>query len=250
MYTTTYATGIDTLLPSATPYTTLFQQNKLPQTALFSSTAPTTGGSVPALDALFPTITPPTTPAAEAPLFALGFSANNYLINNSYRLAYIIDAATNPDGAVPTFTTPTGGTAGGTAVAPANGLRQAFKINDLRGFIPAAPVLLCGGHSDPTVYYSVNTGTIATLLTANPYVSAIDVDTTSTSTHYGAALSAPLAALQTALQTQFDTTAAGVSTAAGGGVAGATAVTTAYHGTLVPPFCTKAAQQFFKSIYP
>ena len=49
-YSSTYASGIDTLLPSATPIATLFQNGKLPETALFDSTVPdaTTYPTVPA----------------------------------------------------------------------------------------------------------------------------------------------------------------------------------------------------------
>src|SRR6185437_7564404 len=41
IYSSTYASGIDTLLPSATPISTLFGENKLPLSALFDSTTPT-----------------------------------------------------------------------------------------------------------------------------------------------------------------------------------------------------------------
>ncbi len=41
LYSSTYASGIETVLPNATPIDTLFAQNKLPQTALFDSTPPT-----------------------------------------------------------------------------------------------------------------------------------------------------------------------------------------------------------------
>ena len=40
VYSTTYASGIDTLLPSATPIDTFYQNGKLPQSALFDSTTP------------------------------------------------------------------------------------------------------------------------------------------------------------------------------------------------------------------
>jgi hypothetical protein len=195
-----------------------------------------------ALLAEFPAITPPTSPAAEAPLFALGFAASNYLITNSYRAAYLADAAANPDSAVPNQILASGLLP---ASSPLNTLRQAFKKNDLRGWSPASPVLLCGGHGDPTVYYSVNTGTIASIfqLAGNPYVSTIDVDSSSGYTAYGPALSAQLAGLQTALQAQFISNEGAYATANG-----QTAAIQNYHGTLVPPFCTKAAQQFFSGL--
>ncbi|HRM93156.1 MAG TPA: lipase family protein, partial [Alicycliphilus sp.] len=81
MFEAAYATGIEQLLPSATPLATLVAQGKLPQTQLFSSTPP-----APA----FAAITPPTQPPALAPLFALGFGSNN-LVKNSARLAYLQD---------------------------------------------------------------------------------------------------------------------------------------------------------------
>jgi acetyl esterase/lipase len=244
VFSSTYATGIDTLLPSATPLATLFQQNKLPETALFNSVPPTTGGANPALDALFATITPPTTPAAQAPLFALGFAASNYLITDAYRLAYVADALTNPDGVVPAATT------GLPAAAPANTLRQAFKLNDLRGFGPTAPMLLCGGGNDPTVYYPLNAGVMATLLAAQVsagLVTVVDVDPATSPTPTGA-IQTNFGAAETAVSTAAYNAAiaAGASTSAATGAAQG-AVVQDYHGTLVPPFCTAAARGFFSN---
>jgi len=225
-----YSNGIDTLLPSTTPIATLFAENKLPPTALFNSTPPSGTGSA-TLDALFPTITPATTPAAEAPLFALGFGTND-LITNAFRAAYVGDALVSPDGVFPTATT------GLPAANPTNPMRVAIKANDLRGWTPAAPVLLCGGDADPVIYYAMNTGTMATLW--SPFVTAglvtvLDVDATTPSTNPGFA----------ALQAGFQKVKAATSVAAGGGAAGANAVIQAYHGTLVPPFCAAAARGFF-----
>ncbi len=62
-----YATGIEQLLPSATPLASAGGPGQAPQTQLFSSTPP-----APA----FAAITPPTQPPALAPLFALGFGRN------------------------------------------------------------------------------------------------------------------------------------------------------------------------------
>jgi acetyl esterase/lipase len=250
-----YATGIDTLLPSMTPYTTLFTNNILPQSALFDSLAPSSTTGISAVDnavnGIFAVSNSPSSP------FAFGFDSANYLINNSYRLAYVQDAVENADDVLATSPTTLA-----LAASPANTLRQAFKANDLRNFTPSAPVLLCGGHNDPTVFYKVNAGTVATLSTANPYVSTIDVDGAGT-IHYGSPLSTSpnggLAALETGLQQQFSialtsATSQAITAYGAEGLTGAaltTAVTSAvaqsYHGTLVPPFCTKAAQQFFLS---
>lgn len=223
VYEAAYATGIETLLPSTTPYTTLISQGKLPQTALFSSTPP-----VPQ----FASITPPTEPAALAPLFALGFGSNN-LIKNSVRLAYLQDAMANPDGLVPSVTT------GVAASNPQYPMRKAAKLNDLRNWTPQRPVLLCGGNADPTVFFSVNTGAMQGLWTApSPLAPAaglltvLDVDSAATAGDMFAAVKAGFA------QAKAGTAAQG----------GANAVVTAYHGSLVPPFCSVAARGFFQQV--
>src|SRR5574337_801139 len=224
MFEAAYASGIETLLPSTTPIDALFAQGKLPQTALFSSTPP-----APA----FASITPPTQPPELAPLFALGFGANN-LIRNSARLAYLQDAIANPDGAVPSVTT------GAQAVAPQHPLRQAFKANDLRNWAPRRPVLLCGGNADPTVFYGVNTTLMQGLWSApSPLalppglLTVLDVDSA------GGGAADPFAAVKAG----FAQAKAGV--AAQGG---ANAVAQAYHGSLVPPFCNVAARAFFQQV--
>jgi acetyl esterase/lipase len=217
IYELTYATGIDTLLPSLTPLATLFTQNKLPQTALFSSTTPATGNAT--LDAALA--------VPSNPLFASGFGASNLLLN-SVRVAYALDAIASPDGAVPS---PQPGVP--VAVAPIHPLRQALKTNDLRNgaWFPAAPMLLCGGKADPTVFFSVNTQTMQAFWGSLPsgLVTVLDVDSAPTG------LSDPFAAVKVGFAQAKAQVAAG----------GATAVVQAYHGTLVPPFCTAAARGFF-----
>lgn len=69
MYEATFATGIETLLPSTTPLNTLLTQGKLPATALFA--------------------------ADQAAPNTFGFGTPN-LIKTSYRNAFLADAATNP----------------------------------------------------------------------------------------------------------------------------------------------------------
>lgn len=231
VYEAAFAPGLDTLLPSTTPLATLIQQGKLPQTALLSSTPPT--APTPQLQALFNAITPPTTPAALAPLFALGFGPNN-LITNASRLGFLLDAVAHPDGAVPTVTT------GAAATAPAHPMRKAFKLNDLRNWTPQRPVMLCGGNGDPTVFFSINTQLMQSLWSApSPLappaglLTVLDVDSASP----GAG--DPFAAVRAGFaQAKAATYSAG----------GANAVVQAYHGSLVPPFCTVAARGFFQQV--
>src|SRR5450631_486730 len=164
IYEPTYAPGVDTLLPSATPIDTLFEDGKLPQTALFSNTTPVTGNA--ALDAVL------AVPAN--PVFALGFGPSN-LVTNAYRLCYVMDAIAHPDGAVPI---PQPGVP--LAAAPQHPLRVAFKLNDMRTWVPHVPVLLCGGDQDPTVFFSLNTGTMQAFWGALPpgAVTVLDVNGT------------------------------------------------------------------------
>ena len=218
-----YATGIDSLLPSTTATSTLYSQGKLPATQLFSSTPP---------DPAYASITPPTTPANFAPLFALGFGPNN-LITNAFRLAYLKDAQANPDGAWPTTTT------GLPAAAPAFAARKDFKLNDLRNWAPTAPMLLCAGDQDPTVFYmntQIMQGYWAMTAPTAP-VTVLDVDSAAGSGDPYASLKNGFAAAK--LIVAADAVANGATDA------GASAVLQAYHGTLVPPFCLAAVKSFF-----
>jgi hypothetical protein len=218
-----YAAGIDALLPSATDVNTLYHEGKIPQNALFSSTPPSPA---------YVSITPATTPANLAPSFALGFGTGN-LVTNAYRLAYLQDAAAAPDGGFPTTTTDVPPT------APANTVRQALKRNDLRGWAPTAPVLLCGGDSDPTVFY-LNTQLIQGYWAANARTSSVtvlDVDSASSSGDPYATVKDGFAAAKASVRA-----AAVVGGATDGG---AMAVLQDYHAGLVPPFCLSAVKSFF-----
>jgi len=242
MFSTFYPDA-ETLLPSVTPIDTIFAEGMLPETALFDSATPVV--DIPGEAALSAELTAllavPPTPAlplsAQTPLFQLGF-ASPYLINNDFRVSYAEDAATNPDGAVPT---PTPGV-GVAKVEPTFGLRQDFYVNDLRNgaWAPMEPTLLCGGDQDPTVYFSVNTETMAAFWSALPagLVTVLDVNATP---------AGPFAELQTAFQGSQAALLAYYQTAAGGGLSPAAAqekVTEGYH-MAVAPFCAAGARAFF-----
>jgi len=152
-------------------------------------------------------------PVPTNPVYASGFATGTLAANgkpahlwrDSYRASYLADAGLNPDGLVvsPTTGLPNGGLP---ATAPLHPARKAAKLNDLRGYIPAAPLRLCGGHSDPEVYFPVNTldmmvlwsGVPGLVGTSSPALvsPALDVDpglnldgtsTTATSLAYAAA---------------------------------------------------------------
>jgi poly(3-hydroxybutyrate) depolymerase len=241
-YSSTYVSGIETVLPSTMSLTQLFTAGKLPQTALFNSATPMNPTGNAQLDAaLNVALAVPSDPNdPRTPLFAAGFGTT-YLINNSFRVAYAVDAATNPDGAVPTVTT------GYVAAAqPTNGLRQALYKNDMRKIfglngatpvLPAAPNLLCGGGNDPTVYY-LNTQIMQGFWMGAPtgLVTGVDVDP--------ATPSGTFAQIQGAFKASQAATLQALIT---GGMTAPQAQQTMlqnYHGS-VAPFCALAARSFF-----
>jgi len=247
-YTPTYASGIDTLLPSTASLTTLFTEGKLPQTALFDIMTPTvTVPGNPGLSAALTMALAPPAPLSspEAPIFDLGFG-NPFLINDSVRVSYALDAASDPDGE----DTPLTGMAASPALAPAvpsYPLRKAFYLNDMRSWygatVPGAPLLMCGGENDPTVFFSVNTGTMAAYWSAVPTVSMLDVDP-------AGGPSGPYAAIQAAFQMSQAQELAYLQSAPGGGLSATAAETQlveGYHGA-VDPFCALAARAFFTQV--
>jgi hypothetical protein len=235
LFSSTYP-NVETLLPSDTPIDTIFEEGLLPETALFSSTTPVVAGSTELTALLGVPPTPALPLSAQTPIFDLGFG-NPYLINNDFRVAYAEDALEDPDGALPT---PMLGVPRA-KVEPTFGLRQDFWLNDLRtAWAPESPTLLCGGDEDPTVFFSVDTQTMAAYWSALPagLVTVLDV---------GETPSGPFAEVQTAFQASEAALLAFYQTAAGGGLTpleAQEAVIENYH-TDVAPFCTAAARAFF-----
>ncbi len=240
IFSSTYPEA-EILLPSTTPIDTIFAENLLPLTALFDSATPT--------QAEYPMVPPQLIAAMAVPpidpqnpvteVWNAGFG-NPYLINNNYRVSYVLDAAANPDGAVPT---PQPGVPLA-KVEPTQGLRQDFYVNDLRNgpWAPTVPTLMCGGSLDPTVYFSVNTLTMAAFWKADPYVAVLDVDPQLPLKPAG-----PFAAIQAGFQTARAALFAYYQTAAGGGLSAAQAqqkITEGYHIDVLP-FCSLAARSFF-----
>jgi Prolyl oligopeptidase family len=237
IYEAQYATNIGSLLPSATPIATLFQEGKLPQTALFNSMTPVVPGS--------PLLTQALAIPMNNPVGALGFGPAN-LVTNNYRVVYAADAALNPDGATlapqlqmqpPQIPPPSSVLL---AANPQNTLRIAFKKNDMRNspvngpggspfWAPLSPMLLCGGDQDPTVFF-FNTLTMAGYWTGLPtgLVTALDVNAPP-----GAG--DPFAAVQVGFQQTLQSQIASE---------GLQAAIASYHAT-VAPFCAVAARAFF-----
>ncbi len=239
VYSPTYAAGIETLLPNAhasnedAAISDLFTTGKLPQTALFNSTTPVTGNTT--LDTQLAVPSNPMDP--RTPIFAAGFGTS-YLVNNSFRLAYALDAAANPDGALPT--PPPGAPLA--AAVPTNTMRKALYMNDMRHIygatLPAAPNLLCGGENDPTVFF-LNTMIMVNYWSMAPHglITPLDVDPAN-------GPSGPFAAVQGAFQlTAQDNLNKLVQSGLTLQQAQQTLIQS-YHGA-VAPFCTLASLFFF-----
>lgn len=214
MFESKYASAIPTLLPNTTPVNVLESQGQFP-TALFNSTPPSTAYAI---------YTPATSPAALASVFAAGFGTND-LVNNTYRAGYLADALAIPDGGFPTVTS------GLPAVNPTNTLRIQLKANDLRNWQPAAPLLACGGNSDPTVFF-FNTTLMQDYWTAHAPTAApvfLDIDSSPTANDPYASLKDAFAVAKNLVSLD----------------GGQAAVLADYHATLVPPFCLSAVKSFF-----
>ena len=223
--------------------TELVQNNLLPELALFDSTTPTvTVPNDPNLSAqLTAMLAIPS--GGSNPLFTVIYDAgfgNPFLINNSARVAFALDAAADPDGI-------SMGSAALAAAPPMLGLRKDLYTNDLRngGWVPSEPTLMCGGENDPTVFFPEDTGTMAAFwINVTPgLITVLDVDPP-------AGPSGPYAAIQSAFQSAQAQELALLQTPAGGGlsfVAAETNLVENYHGSAVPPFCTLAARTFFDS---
>ena len=220
IYEDRYASGIESLLPSLNP-DAIFAQGRLPEYELYSDTPPAPQHA---------SLTPPTTPAANAARYALGFGPN-HLIRNSARLGRLQDAEAHPDGTYPVLTT------GLPAPNPQDASRRAYKANDLRTFVPAAPMLLCGGAEDPVVpfrhveymqqYWSA--------VRASPPVTVLDV---------AAVPAGPYADLQQAFASaRAETRANAIATGATDN--GDRAVLEAYHAPLVSTYCFVAVRRYF-----
>lgn len=219
-----YAPTIEGLLPGTVPVSTLTADGEFP-VAAFDSVPPTPAYAI---------YTPAVLPANLAGIFAAGFGTD-YLVLNSFRGAYIADALAHPDGGFPVVTDDL------PPADPQFPFRIDLKANDLRTWAPTAPTLLCGGNSDPEVFF-FNTSLMQIYWQSHvPAVAPVilDIDSPATSGDpYGG------------LKTGFAAAVALVRSAAIGAGAtdgGQAAVLQDYHAGLVPPFCLSAVKTFFDS---
>ena len=248
IFTADYA---NTQLPSLLSFEELVAANKLPDNALFEA-KPTDN---PLINQL---------PDSDLPFAFLGFADDNYLIKTDFRAAYVADALQNQDQLI-------AGTGALPAQNPQNSMRKALKDNDLRGYVPKMPTLLCGGNQDPTVFYDLNTGSMAAILqqasaapNANLNVTVLNVDVRNNRgevTSIGNAMSNPWMTTTVIddVQDRFSTTltavqnnaianaqAAGVTDPTALAQAAGAAILSSYHGGLVSSACTQATREFFE----
>ena len=217
-----YAPTIEGLLPGTIAVSELQAEGKFPLAA-FDIVPP-----VPA----YAIYTPAVLPANLAGIFAAGFGTD-YLVSNTFRGAYLVDALAAPDGGFPSFTD------GAPPDRPGIAFRVHLKQNDLRDWTPSAPTLLCGGNSDPEVFY-FNTTLMQNFWLSHPPAVApviLDIDSpVATGDPYGSAKTG-FAAAEGIVRAN--------ATLGGATDGGDAAVLDAYHAGLVPPFCLSAVKAFF-----
>ncbi|MDO9355805.1 MAG: hypothetical protein Q7T55_19060 [Solirubrobacteraceae bacterium] len=109
---------------------------------------------------------------------------------------------------------------------PTSAFRQALQTNTLLGWTPKAPVALCGGANDPTVFYTNTTSMQADFATRGITVPAWNLEDRS-SLPEGKSYGEVYDGFQLA------------KLAAGSNIAAK------YHGELVPPFCSALVRGFF-----
>jgi len=227
-----YAAGAPAAFPTRETFPKLVESRKLPATALFDKAPPRTPPGAPAgLQDILTKGSPATDPTALAGTYALGFGADA-LLTNEYRLAYLQDVLAHPDGASPVFAD------GEPPKRADNTLRRALIRNDLRGWTPATPIVMCSGQDDPAVPYRLSTGLMMQYWTQGPMrpgpgiVSAIDFE------------APPVAGeAYVDLRTKFAAERAGIIAREGH-----EAMIAAYHTQMLPKYCYTAARRYFDTL--
>lgn len=224
-----YAAGALSALPTRKTFAELVDNKTLPASSVFSDVPPETTPDVhPDVNRILASGTPKREPQALAAVYALGFG-DDHLLTNAFRLAYLEDVVANPDGASPVFTD--GQPPSESDVA----LRRAYIRNDLRGWTPETPIVMCSGRDDPAVPYHLSTALMlrywaeSSAAVANGLVSAIDFEETP-------APNDPIADLRLkfAAERHQKITAMGHET-----------MIAEYHNYMLPKYCYAAARRYF-----
>lgn len=140
-----YAAGIEQILPTPGGFAAVAATGKIPPAALFDEAVPDLGPQASTqLKTLLQRAGPEFAPEHLKPTYRLG-AGPNALVKQTARLAYLQDVADHPDGAWPIWTD------GKPPHSPQHPLRKWYAANDLRGWVPRAPITMCGGTNDPVV---------------------------------------------------------------------------------------------------
>jgi hypothetical protein len=239
LYTASLASaGIATLLPFSSNPNAVVNQNLIPELALSSATPPTPA---------YANVTPAVTGTSFDQLYAFGFGDPS-LLNNTARLTVLQDIQANPDHLNPATNL------GGPTTTAGLPLRRHLAANDLRGYYPKAPTLLCGGQNDPEVYFAQNASIMnaqwAAYNAANPSSAVkygvLDLAATPLATDDGYnAFRVGFQALITSTgQTAYNAAIAGGSSPSSAAFAEEIAVVENTHDDEFP-FCGAAARQYF-----
>ena len=188
-----------------------------------------------------------------APLYHAGFDPSVYLVSTAFRAAYVADVEAHPDGGAP----PAGSDPRAPAAVPTLAtdpqlpMRRIAKANDLRNYTPSMPLLMCGGHGDPEVFWQQGAGAMTAVLRSkipkDPTLrfATVDLDTSAGAAGtyvehgIGSARDATLHRVATELQHAFTAYQHGVVAARGPAVGMET-----YH-TDAAPYCMVLARSFF-----
>ena len=179
--------------------------------------------------------------SSQAPLQHM-YIGSNALINPTYWANYLVDALANMDNLFSSSTSTLPNAMPNTT--PANPLRQDLLKNDLRGYVPQAPTLLCGGHADPMVFYPLNTSTMQAEWGAPTFTRlTLDVDNlTSNSLTPVSSLPTAIQPLATASQAVFAALYQGVLQANAGDVS---KLLPYYHPVITAQTCALVGLQYF-----
>ncbi len=227
----------------------LVAAGKIPANALFQSKSPAPGAPgfsatrYPALAAL----------PEGGPLYRAGFGPSSYLVSTAFRAAYVADVEAHPDNGAPPAGTGTrpSNTVPTLPADPHSLMRQDMLANDLRNYTPSMPLLMCGGHGDPEVFWQQGAGAMTAVLRSkigsDPRLrfATVDLDTSAgtagTYLEHGldATRNASMQRMATRLQHGFTAFQHGVDTARGPEVG-----MEAYH-TDATPYCMVLARSFF-----
>ncbi|MDE2293971.1 MAG: hypothetical protein KGL36_00785 [Gammaproteobacteria bacterium] len=227
----------------------LVAAGELPANAMFQSKSSAPGA---------PGFSPARYPALAAlpeggPLYHAGFDPSAYLVSTAFRAAYVADVEAHPDSAAPPVasgpdpsnTVPT------LPTDPQLRMRRDAKANDLRNYTPSMPLLMCGGHGDPEVFWQQGAGAMTAALRSkiatDPHLrfATVDLDTSAgtagTYFEHGidATRNASLHRTATRLQRAFTAYQHGVD-----GARGSVVGMEAYH-TDAAPYCMVLARSFF-----